>query len=417
MMERATCHPTRPLSLTRIALCATIPESASTAVRTGSAQGIMKIAKVETFTYWIEWCNWLFVKVTTDDGLHGWGEGSLHGSIQAVDAAIHELGDLLVGKEPSGVERHWQAMYHAWRWRGGPVLTTAIGALDIALWDLEGKRLGVPVCRLLGGPYRERLPVYASHWLAGVDTPEAAFEGAREAVARGFRGFKWTAFDAQALRENEAREIAHKAELMAAAREGAGPDVEIYVECAERLSPRTAEIVARAFAPYRPGWFEEPIPFENTAAMTRLRQTLPVPIATGERLLTRWDWVDLLQAGGCHVAQPDVMHCAGLTEVKRIAALADIHYIPVAPHNPGGPVCTLASMHLAAAIPNFLVLEQMEDERPLRDALCTEPVRFVDGHFELPTGPGLGSDLNLDVLEGRSFRPQPVSGSTESTWR
>ncbi|MEJ7902433.1 MAG: mandelate racemase/muconate lactonizing enzyme family protein, partial [Thermomicrobiales bacterium] len=186
---------------------------------------------------------------------------------------------------------------------------------------------------------------------------------------------------------------------------------------AERLSPRTAAIAAHAFAPFRPGWFEEPIPFENHAAMVRLRQTLPVPVATGERLLTRWDYVELLHGGGCDVAQPDVMHCAGLTEVKRIAALADTHYIPVAPHNPGGPICTLASMHLAAAIPNFLVLEQMEGERALRDELCTEPIRFVDGHFELPTGPGLGTDLRLDLLEGRPFRPQPVSGSSESTWR
>ncbi len=377
----------------------------------------MKIARIETFTYWIEWCNWLFVKVTTDEGLHGWGEGSLHGSIPAVDAAIKELGVSLIGKDPSGVERHWQAMYHAWRWRGGPVLTTAIGAIDIALWDLEGKRLGVPVYRLLGGPYRNRLPVYASHWLGSAKIPEDAFEGARDAVSRGFSGFKWTAFDAQALRENEAGEIARKAEMMAAAREGAGPDIEIYVECAERLSPRTAEIAARAFAPYRPGWFEEPIPFENHAAMVKLRQRMPVPIATGERLLTRWDFLELLGGGGCDVAQPDVMHCAGLTEVKRIAALADTHYIPIAPHNPGGPICTLASMHLAASIPNFLVLEQMEGERALRDELCTEPVRLVDGNFELPTGPGLGTDLNVDVLEGRSFRPQPVSGSSESTWR
>jgi galactonate dehydratase len=377
----------------------------------------VKITRIETFTHWIEWCNWLFVKVTTDDGLHGWGEGSLHGAIPAVDAAIQELGASLIGQDPSGVERHWQALYHAWRWRGGPILTTAIGALDIALWDLEGKRLGVPVARLLGGPYRDRLPVYASHWLAGVTSPEAAATGAREAVARGFGGFKWTAFDPEALRTSEAAEIARKAEFMASARDAVGPDVEIYVECGERLSPRSAELAAHAFAPYRPGWFEEPIPFENVSAMVQLRKTLPVPIATGERLLTRWDYRELLHEGGCHVAQPDVMHCAGITEVRRIAALADMHYIPVAPHNPGGPICTLASMHLAAAIPNFLVLEQMEEERPLRDALCTEPVRFEGGCFVLPTSPGLGTDLDLDVLGERGFRPQPQRGLFEPIWR
>ncbi|HYJ13324.1 MAG TPA: mandelate racemase/muconate lactonizing enzyme family protein, partial [Thermomicrobiales bacterium] len=311
----------------------------------------MKIVSVETFSHWIEWCNWLFVRVETDDGLHGWGEGSLHGSIPAVEAAIHELADTLLGQDPAGVERHWHALYHAWRWRGGHVHTTALGALDIALWDLEGKRLGVPVARLLGGPYRDQLPVYASHWLVGAVTPEDAAAGAQEAVRRGFRAFKWTAFDPDALLENEAREIARKAEFMAAAREAVGHDVEIYVECGERLSPRTAMAAAEAFAPYRPGWFEEPIPFENPAAMVQLAQRLPVPIATGERLVSRWEFRELFQGGGCQVAQPDVMHGGGLTELKRIAAMAEMWTVPIAPHNPGGPICTLASMHLAAGIP------------------------------------------------------------------
>ena len=377
----------------------------------------MKISKIETFTYWIEWCNWLFVKVSTDEGLYGWGEGSLHGAVRAVETAIQELGATLIGQDPAGVERHWQALYHAWRWRGGPTLSTALAALDIALWDIEGKRLGVPVYRLLGGPFRPRLRAYASHWLAGVETPEAAFEGAREAVRRGFSAFKWTAFDRERLRENEAREIARAAGLMAAAREGAGPDVEIFVECAERLSPRTAVLAARAFAPHRPGWFEEPIPFETARAMVQLQRELPVPIATGERLLSRWEFRELLEGGGCKVIQPDLMHAAGITEVRKIAALADTYYIPVAPHNPGGPICMLAAMHLSAAIPNFLILEQMEDERPLRDQLCTEPVRYADGSFALPTGPGLGTDLNLDVLAERSSRSQPVAGSSESLWR
>lgn len=377
----------------------------------------MKIVKIETFKYWIEWCNWLFVKVTTDDGLYGWGEGSLHGAIESVEAAIRELSPVLIGQDPSGPERHWQALYHAWRWRGGPTLATAMAALDIALWDLEGKRLGVPVYRLLGGPFRTRLRGYASHWLSGVTTPEGAYEGAREATRRGFTAFKWGPFDPTRLRENEARAIADATAMMAAAREGAGPDTEIYVECGERLSPRTAIMAANAFLPYRPGWFEEPIPFENARAMIRLQQELPVPIATGERLLSRWEYRELLEGGGCKIAQPDLMHAAGITEVRKIASLADTYYIPIAPHNPGGPICTLAAMHLAAAIPNFLVLEQMEGERALRDQLCTVPVAFNDGHFDLPTGPGLGTDLNLELLAERNFRPQPTSGSTESLWR
>ncbi len=329
-----------------------------------------------------------------------------------MEAAIQELGQTLIGQDPAGVEAHWQRMYHAWRWRGGPTLMTALGALDIALWDLEGKRLSVPVYRLLGGPYRTALPVYSSHWLAGADTPEKAQAGAQEAIRRGFNAFKWSPFDPQALRENEARAIAQAAERMAAARAGAGPEAEIFVECAEHLSPRTALLAARALLPSRPAWFEEPIPFENAAAMVQLQRELPVPIATGERLLSRWEARPLLEGGGCRVLQPDVMHAGGLTEVKRIAALADTYYIPIAPHNPGGPIC-----NLAAAIPNFLILEQMETERALRDEVCTQPVRYAAGQFELPTGPGLGTDLNLDVLAEHRFRPQPVSGSSESLWR
>ena len=149
----------------------------------------MKITQIETFKYWIEWCNWLFVKISTDEGLYGWGEASLHGAIQAVETAIHEMGAALIGQDPAGVERHWQAMYHGWRWRGGATLSAALGGLDIALWDLEGKRLGVPVYRLLGGPFRPMLQVYASHWLAGVSTPEQAHAGAAEALRLGFHGF------------------------------------------------------------------------------------------------------------------------------------------------------------------------------------------------------------------------------------
>lgn len=377
----------------------------------------MKITKIETFKYWIKWCNWLFVKVSTDEGLYGWGEGSLHGAIESVETAIHELEPVLIGKDPSGPERHWQAMYHAWRWRTGPTLFTAMGALDVALWDLEGKRLGVPVYRLLGGPFRTQLRGYASHWLWGAKTPEDAFAGAKDAVRRGFSAFKWGPFNPEALRQNEAGAISHAADMMAAAREGAGPDTDIFVECGEHLSPRTAVIAANRLLPYRPGWFEEPIPFENAKAMVRLQQEMPVPIATGERLLSRWEFRELLESGGCKIIQPDLMHAAGITEVRKIANMADTYYIPVAPHNPGGPLCMLAAMHLAAAVPNFYILEQMEEERELRDQICTHPVKFADGYFELPTGPGLGTDINLDVLKNYAFCPQPVSGSTESLWK
>src|SRR5579875_3646676 len=176
----------------------------------------MKITGIRTFTFWVDWCNWLLVRIDTDEGLYGWGEGSLHGSIKAVETAIHELSAYLIGKDPLGPERHWQGMYHAWRWRGGAVLMTALAALDLALWDIEGKRLGVPVYRLLGGPYREKIRCYASHWLQGVKSASDAEAGAKEAVRRGFSAFKWSPFNPVLLRESEGRAFRQAAERMEA---------------------------------------------------------------------------------------------------------------------------------------------------------------------------------------------------------
>jgi galactonate dehydratase len=388
-------------------------------LRSPAEEGQVRVTRIETHKHWIDWCNWLFVKVETDEGIHGWGEASLHGAVESVETAVHELGAYLVGRDPAGVDAHWHGLYHAWRWRGGPTLMTALGALNVALWDIEGKRLGVPIYRLLGGPYRDRIRAYASHWLVGIRTPEDARAGAAEAVRRGYSAFKWSPFDKVALREGESRAIGRAAEMMAAAREGAGSDMDIMIECGEQLSPRTAILAAQAMLPSRPYWFEEPIPFENARAMAALQRDLPVPIATGERLLSRWEFRELLEVGGCRVIQPDLMHAAGLSEVRRIASLADTFYIPVAPHNPGGPICTLAAIHLAASIPNFLILEQMEDERGIREAICTHPPRVVDGHFALPTEPGIGTDLDLGPLAApeHQFRPQPIAGSTEPIWR
>lgn len=377
----------------------------------------MQITKIETFKFWVDWCNWLFVRISTDEGLVGWGEGSLHGAIESVETAIHEMAPHLVGQDPAGPEVHWHRLYNAWRWRGGPTLMTAMAALDIALWDLEGKRLGVPVVRLLGGAHRTALKGYASHWLSGVTTPEGAFEGAKEAVRRGFGAFKCRPFSAEGLARNEAAEIRHAAELIGAAREATGPDFEIFIECSELLSPRTAVMLDEALAPHRPGWFEEPIPFENARVMARLQRELRTPIATGERLLSRFEYREIIEEGGCRIIQPDLMHAAGFTEIRRIASLADTYYIPVAPHNPGGPICTAAAMHLAAAVPNFFILEQMEPQRATRDRVSTVPIRFTDGCFLLPEGPGLGTEPDLALLTEMSFKPQPRSEKTGALYR
>lgn len=367
----------------------------------------MKIVGVDTFAVWVDWCNWLLVRVRTDDGMVGWGEGSLHGDVKAVEVAVHSYAEHLVGHDPAGPERHWHRLNNMWRWRGGCVMQTALSALDIALWDLEGKRLGVPVHRLLGGAHRDRVRAYASHWLAGVETPEQAAEGAREAVRRGFTAFKWVPVTYEKLRAGESAAIRRAGLLMKAAREAVGDDVDIMVECSEFLSPRTIEMLDDALAPYRPFWFEEPIPYENPKAMAMVQARIKTPIATGERLLSRAEFRELLESGGARVIQPDIMHCGGFTEMRRIAALADLYNVTVAPHDPGGPICVAASLHAAAAMPNFLILEQMEPQRPARDRASTVPLVIDKGDFIVPQTPGLGVEPNLDVLKNLKFQPQP----------
>lgn len=367
----------------------------------------MKIVGIDRFTLWVDWCNWLLVRVRTDDGLYGWGEGSLHGGVAAVEAAIDDYASHLIGHDPAGPERHWHRLYNMWRWRGGCVAQTALSALDIALWDLEGKRLGVPVHRLLGGAHRDRVRCYASHWLSGAATPDAAAAGAREAVRRGYTAFKWIAVTYEALRAGETAAIARAADMMAAAREAAGPNIDIMVECSEFLSPRSAERLDRALSPYDPFWFEEPIPFENAKVMAQLQGRLSTPIATGERLLSRQEFRELFELGGCRIAQPDVMHCGGITELRRIASMADTYNIQVAPHNPGGPICVAASLHLAAVIPNFLILEQMELQREARDRLSSPPLVIENGFYRVPDAPGLGVDIDVAAIKDIAGRQQP----------
>jgi galactonate dehydratase len=381
----------------------------------------MRISKIECFKYFVEWRNWMFVKVSTDEGLYGWGEASLHGSLEAVETAVRELGRYLIGKDPAGVEAHWYGMYHAWRWRGGAILHTALAGLECALWDLEGKRLGVPVYRLLGGPLRPRIRAYASHWLHHLhqQSEDEIVAEVNLAKERGFTAFKCTPFNVRLLRENEPSGLAKARDTMALIRQAAGPGVEIMIECAEYLTPRLTGLMAEALAPYRPYWFEEPIPFENPKAMAAVRSQLAshhIALATGERLLSRWEFRELIEAQGVDIIQPDLIHAAGITECRKIASLADTYYIPVAPHNSSGPIATLMSVHLCAAIPNFLILEEIEYEAEIRNKVSTHPLPIVDGHFGLPHEPGIGTDLELDVLEAAAeefrYRPQGVSGRT-----
>jgi galactonate dehydratase len=374
----------------------------------------MKITKIERFTVWVRWCNWYFIRLETDDGITGWGEGSLHGPLDAVDAAIDELGDVLLGREFEGTEVAWQHLYHAWRWRAGSVIQTALSAFDLALWDIEGKHLGVPAYRLLGGAIRQDVPAYSSHWLYNSQDPNEAFRQAQLTVRDGFNAFKW---GLPRIWDNRdvASSIDRAVDILTAAREGAGPKCRIFIDCAECLTRETALRMDRALEGFDIGWLEEPLPFENPKAMIQLSREIRIPIATGERLLSRWEYRELLENGACAVVQPDVMHAGGLTEVRKIANAAEIYSIPVAPHNPAGPIATLAGIHLGLSLPNFLILETMADEKELRNMLCTHPIKFDGGVFQRPELPGLGTELDVEQLRKMPHKRQPI-GEAPRMW-
>ena len=372
----------------------------------------MKVTKIETFSGWASYCNWYFLRLETDNGLVGWGEGSFPGPLSAVQAAVQEMSALVLDREFEGTEVTWQRLYHAWRWRGGAVANTALSAFDLALWDLEGKSQKQPVYRLLGGAIRETVPAYSSHHLW--KEPKQASVDARRAVENGYSALKWVLASIWDNR-NVAASIDKAVDIMAAAREGAGRGCELFIDCSEMLTVETAKRLSKALEDIDIGFLEEPLPFENTKALIALIPELKTRVATGERLLSRWEYRELIESGLGIVLQPDLMHAGGLTEVRKIANAADTYFQPVAPHNAGGPISTAAAVHLGLSIPNFLILETMDDERALRDGICVQPMGPARGVFSMPTGTGLGIELDVDKLRTLKHRPSPL-GRAPRLW-
>ena len=342
----------------------------------------LTITKLETF---VVKPRWLFLKVHTDAGIVGLGEPITEGRAQTCAAAVKQIEPYLVGKDPRSVVHHWQAMYRHAFYRGGPILTSAISGIDMALWDIKGKALGVPIYELLGGPTRSRVRVYTY-----ASSPEAI----RQARQQGFITFKTGVYQNRGRIIETKGFVERAAERFAALREAAGDDADIGIDFHGAVSPPTAKLLIKALEPYQPMFIEEPVQCQNVDVMAEIARGTHLPIATGERIFTKWGFREILEKGAAVILQPDMCHAGGITEVRLIAGMAEAYYASVAPHNPLGPISLAAGVQLAASIPNFLCQEQVS----LGDGYLTSPFQVQDGYLDLPRGPGLGIELDEDAL-------------------
>ena len=336
----------------------------------------------------------LFVVIDTDAGITGYGEATIHFFPQAVAGMLDDLRPYLIGEDPRRIEHLWQACFRTLFMRGGPVTGAAIAGIDMALWDIKGKALDVPVYELLGGLARTKVRLYGH--VTG-DTAEEMAANARERASRGitairFRGFH--AYDREEVHDHQMA-VDQQVEFTAAIREAVGDGIDILIECHGRFDPLLGGKIGKLIAPYNPGWFEEPVRSTQTQNMAALNATLGIPVAGGESLAGIDAFLTFLSARAAQIIQPDPVTCGGISEIKKICAIAQAHHIQVAPHNAQGPVCTAACLHVDASTPNILIQEVFEDfATPFAAKITDYPTEIVDGHVVIPDRPGLGLDLD-----------------------
>src|SRR5947209_14799335 len=343
----------------------------------------LKITKLETF---LVKPRWLFLKIYTDAGITGLGEPITEGRALTCAEAVKEIEPYLIGKDPRPVAHHWQAIYRHAFYRGGPILTSALSGIDQALWDIKGKALGVPVFELLGGPTRKRVRVYAH-----ANTPEKL----RQRVAQGFTAIKTGPAKRRPSRYVESpAEVRYAAEKFAELRKTAGDEIDIAIDFHGAVSPALAKVLIKELEPYHPMFVEEPCQAQNHDVMAEIARGTHLPIATGERVFTKWGFREVLEKKAATILQPDPCHAGGITECRLIAGMAEAYYATIAPHNPLGPIALAVGVQLAASIPNFLCQEQVT----LGEGYLRKPFTLRDGYIDVPTGPGLGIELDEQQL-------------------
>ena len=361
----------------------------------------MKITRLTTY---VVPPRWLFLKIETDEGLIGWGEPVVEGRAHTVAAAVDELSDYLVGKDPLQIEKHWQAMYRGAFYRGGPILMSAIAGVDQALWDIKGKYHDTPIHQLLGGQVRDRIKVYA--WVGG-DRPSDVVSSAQKAISEGFSATKMNLTEELQVIDHLSK-IDEAVERIASLRSAVGNTLDIAVDFHGRVHAPMAKVLIKAIEPYNPLFIEEPVLSEQLETMAQLRRSTHIPIATGERLYSRFDYKNLFTLGAADIIQPDVSHAGGITECKKIAAMAETWDLALAPHCPLGPIALAACLQIDAVSQNAFIQEQSQgihynQSNDLTDYLCDPSVmHFSNGYVDIPQGPGLGIEINEDYVIERS---------------
>ena len=346
----------------------------------------IKVSKIETF---VLKNSWVFVKISTDAGITGWGE-MLKDDAKACAAGALEVADYLVGKDPRPVTHHWQAIHRGAFYRGGPVKTAIVSGIDQALWDIAGKCYGVPVYKLLGGPTRDRVRVYGTvNDVTGVNAMKVGPKASRGAI-KYVEGPKF---------------VDEVVERFKALREEHGYGVDIAIDFHGAVQPPTALLLIKALEPYKPWFYEEIVQALNVDVMAEIARKTHIPIATGERVFTKWGFREVLEKRAAVILQPDVCYAGGITELKIIAGMAEAYYTPLAPHNPQGPCSLAASLQIAGSIPNFLAQENGDKE--YMDLLSTPLPPVTGGHRPLPTAPGLGITIDEDKLSDQVGEPTP----------
>lgn len=366
----------------------------------------MKIIDVKPLIMGNEWRNLIFLKVETDEGITGFGEATVQNREEGVLGFLEGAKRRhIIGSDPFNVEDLCARMYRDDFWRNGVIAMTVQSGVEVACWDIMGKSLGQPVYRLLGGRCRARLKAYANGWYTVDREPQQIAARAKEVVKKGYRALKIDPFGSGGA-HLETCEIRKAAEVVAAVREVVGPDLDLMVECHGRFSLATALAVARAMEPYHPAWLEEPVIPEDLRSLREVKDAARCPVAAGERLFTRYQYSDLFERRSVHIIQPDLIHAGGFLEMKKIAATAEACSMVVAPHNSNSPLCTAASAHFDTCTTNFLVQEVFDDfTDPMVVAAVRAVPRVVDGYLEVSDRPGLGIELDEEVIASRPYKP------------